>query len=152
MADLKLKEGSLATPIDKNALLTDGSRAAGDYNNGTNLHVLCDAYLTVQFDTTAPSAGDIIAELYVLHGDGEASEVFPEGGDGAVGADVDPQKPNLVGVFETRSPSITVDEELIVNDIPLGIGNDRFVLKNISGQQFDLTWQLDIKTRLGQSV
>lgn len=152
MADLKLKEGARSVVIDKNAALADGARAAGDYDNGTALAPLCDAYLIVQFDTTAPSAGDIIAELYVLHGNGEASEVFPEGGDGTVGANVDPQKSTLVGVFETRSPSTSADEELIVQDIPLGIGTDRFVLKNVSGQQFDLTWQLEIKTRFLQSV
>lgn len=140
MADFTLTRRAIQTVIDKDVLLTDGSRAAADLDNGTNKDNFCDAYLTVQFDTTAPAAGDKIAELYVLYGDGEASEVFPEGGDGTVGADVDPQKILLVGVFETRSPSITVDEELKIPGIPLRPTNNRFVLKNVSGQQFDLTY------------
>ena len=152
MADIKLKEGTKKTAIDKNATLANGSRAAGDVNNGSDLHALADAYLTVQYDAGPPTAGDIVAELYVLHGNGESPEVFPEGGDGTVGDNVDPQATTLVGVFETREPSTTVDEILIIEDIPLGIGNDRFVIKNVSGQTFDSTWQLDIKTKLAQTA
>lgn len=147
MTDFKLGEGALATVIDKDAALTDGSRAAGDYDNGTNLFPICDAYLTNQYDSTAPTAGDLVAELYLLRGDGETSEAFPEGGDGTVGDDVDPQGATLVGTFDTVQPSTSVDEVLIAEDILLGVGNNRFVLKNVSGQQFDSTWQLDIKPR-----
>lgn len=133
--------------IDKNATLANAARAAGDYNNDTPTADFCDAKLTVQFDTGPPAAGALAASLYVLYGDGEASEDFPEGGDGTVGANVTPQASLLVGVFETRSPSTSVDEELFVNDIPLRTGpGTRFVLVNTSGQTFDATWQLDIVT------
>ena len=151
MADIKLKGGSWKTAIDKDAVLTNGSRAAGDVANASDLHVLCDAYLTVQYDTGPPTAGASIAELYVLRGNGEVSQVWPVGGDGTVGNDVDPQATTLVGIFESRQPSLTVNEILIIEDIPLGIGTDRFVVKNISGNTFDQTWQLDIKTKLAQN-
>lgn len=146
MADIKLRDATaLQTVIDKNAALADGARAAGDYDNGTALDLYCSAYLTVQYDTTAPSAGDKVAELYLLLGDGEASEVFPVGGDGTVGANVTPQMAHHVGSFESRNPSTSVDEVLSLDFIPLGVATNRFVVVNTSGQQFDATWQLDIK-------
>ena len=151
MADIKLKEGTFTTVIDDGATLADGSRAAGDLDNGTALEIIGDAYLHVQWNTTAPTAGDIVAELSVLRGDGEASESFPEGGDAGLGTDDDPQGTTFVGNFESVNPSLTVDETLIVQDINLSIGKNRFVLKNISGQEMDLTWQLDFKGRLAQS-
>lgn len=135
---------AFATPIDKNASLATGARAAGSLSVATKAGgEFADLYLTVHFDTTAPSAGTSIAELYLLPGNGESSEVFPQGGDGTVGVDVDPQQNQLVGVFESRSPSITTDEVLVVRGVPLGVGTDRLVVKNISGQTFNLAWQLD---------
>ena len=145
MADLKPKRIGALLVINDNAALTDGSRAAGDATTGNKGNASwADAYLTIQFDTTAPAAGSTIAELYVVPGDGDASQVFPEGGDAGLGSNVDPQKSLLVGVFETRDPSTSVDEILIIRGIQLGIGTDRFVIKNVSGQTFDLTWQLDL--------
>ena len=153
MADLAPKKIGFTTAINDDAALSDGSRAAGDVTTGTKGNAsFADAYLTVQFNTTAPSAGTTIAELYLLPGDGEVSQDFPEGGDAGLGSNVDPQKSLLVGVFETRDPSISVDEILIVRGIPLGIGTDRFVLKNVSGQEFDLTWQLDLVLWTYESV
>lgn len=144
MADFTLTRRARATVIDDDATLDDGVRAAADLNNKANNDNFCDAYLTVQWNTTAPSAGDIIGELYVIFGDGEASESFPEGGDAGLGTDDTPQKTALVGVFESINPSITVDEELIIKGIQLRDANCRFVLLNTSGQQFDLTFQLDV--------
>ena len=81
MADIKLlADTALQTVIDDNATLADAARAAGDYDNGTALDLEAVAYLTVQYDTGPPSAGDVVAELYVLPGDGETTEVFPDGG------------------------------------------------------------------------
>lgn len=144
MVEVTLKESARDNVIDKNASLADAARAAGDYTN-TDRNLWCNAYLTVQFDTTAPVAGDKIGELYLLPGDGEATEVFPQGGDGTVGPDVTPQKIFLVGTFETISPSITVDEELSIPGIQLYAEGNRFVYLNTSGQIMDLTWQLDIR-------
>ncbi len=147
MADVKLAEGTFTTVIDDDATLADGARAAGDLNNGTALEIIGDAYFEVQWNTTAPTVNTVVAELYLLRGDGEASEDFPEGGDAGLGTDDDPQATTLVGTFETINPSITVDETLIAMDIPLSIGNNRFVLKNVSGQEMDLTWELRFKGR-----
>lgn len=147
MADFPLAKIGLTAVINKDVALVDGARAAGDYDNDTDKANFCDALLRVQWNTTPPAVGDEIAQLWLLFGDGEVSESFPEGGDGTVGNSVDPQAALLVGSFETRAPSISADEELQVKDIPLRVGaTNRFVLKNVSGEEFDLTWQLDIVT------
>jgi len=127
--------------IDTDTLLADGGRAAATYDNDANKDLYCNAYLTVQYDTTAPSAGDKMGELYVLPGDDAATEAFPEPDEAT---DIDPQKIFLVGVFESRRPSITVDEELVIPGIPLYHSGNRFLFKNTSLQQMDATWQLDI--------
>jgi len=153
MADLKLKEGAgTKIVINKDAALANGSRAAADYDNSTDLDPICDAILRVHYDTSAPAVGDSVAELYVLPSDGAATEVFPQGGDGTVGSNVDPQKTLMVGVFESRSPTTTTDEVLAIQAISLRPKSSRFVIKNISGKQFNLTWQLDIRPFRGQSV
>ena len=133
-----------AIVINDNATLNNGVRAAADYGNDTNKDLWCNVFLTVQWNTTAPSAGDKVAELYILPGDDAGTEKFPEGGDAGLGTDDDPQKIFLVGVFESINPSLTVDETLSLSGIALYHSGNRFVLKNVSGQQFDLTWQLDI--------
>lgn len=144
MADFTLTRRARTSVIDDDATLNDGARAAGDLENDTNKDNFCDAYLTVQWNTTAPSTGAIVAELYVIYGDGEATEAFPEGGDAGLGTDDTPQKRFLVGVFESINPSQSVDEELSIEGIELRPAKNRFVLLNTSGQQFDLTWQLDV--------
>ena len=146
------KAGAVQTVINDNAALADGSRAAGDYNNATNRDPLCDVYLTVQFDTTAPSAGTLVAELYVLFGDGAGSQVYPNGGDAGLGTNHTPQASHLAGVFETVAPSTSVNEVLSIHDVALGAHGNRFVLLNTSGQQFDLTWQLDIRPKRYENV
>ncbi len=130
--------------INKDATLANNARAAADYDNSANLDLACNAILTVQWNTTAPTVGDRIAELWNIPGDGEGTESFPEGGDGTVGTDDDPQAIHSVGVFVSVNPSITVDEELTIPAISLHFGSNRFVLRNNSGQEMDLTWQLDI--------
>lgn len=145
-----LSDTALQSVIDDNATLDDGVRAAGDYENGTALDISCTAYLTVQWNTTAPSAGDRVAELWVLAGDNAG--VLPEGGDAGLGTDDDPQDVFKVGEFISVNPSLTVDEVLAIPFIPLYSDENRFVLKNISAQQFDLTWQLDIKPGKFQTV
>lgn len=146
MADYKLKaDTGLQTVIDTGATLSDGSRAAADYDNSSNLDPLAVPYLQVQYDSGPPTAGDVVALLYNVPGDGESSEAFPDGGDGTTGTDDDPQKVFLVAVFETINPSTSVDE--ILSSVPFRLYPDtnRFVLKNTSGQTFDATWELRIK-------
>lgn len=149
MADIKLKEAALVTVLTTGATLASGNRAAADVDNGTNLNPVADFYLTLQYGV-APAAGTKVAELYVLRGDGETSEVFPVGGDGTVGANVDPQAHTLAGSFESRNPSTSVDEVLVIYDVPLGVGNVRCVVKNTSGQTWDAGWTLKAKPRLLQ--
>lgn len=147
MAEIKyLGDTTTQTVIDDNATLGTAARAAGDYDNGTELDLFAVAYLTNQYDATAPSAGDTAAYLYNLPGDGDVTtEVYPEGGDAAIGTDDDPQAIFLVATLVTVNPSITVDEVLASLPFQLYPDGNRFVLKNVSGQTFDLTWQLDIK-------
>lgn len=147
MAEIKyLADTTTQTVIDDNASLATATRAAGDYDNGSELDLFAVAYLTNQYDTTAPSVGDTVAYLYNLPGDGDiTTEVFPEGGDAAIGTDDDPQAIFLVATLVTVNPSITVDEVLASLPFQLYPDGNRFVLKNVSGQTFDATWQLDIK-------
>jgi hypothetical protein len=149
---MPLNDLALATVIDKGAALADGSRAAGDYDNSTNQAETCRAYLRAQWDTTAPSALTLVGDLYVLPGDGGGGETFPVGGDGTVGADATPAAKHKVGSFQTVAPSITVDEVMCIEGIPLGGSTNRFVLRNTSGQQYDLTWQLDVVPERFESV
>ena len=149
-----LADTALQNVIDDNASLADGSRAAGDYDNSDSarLDLEAVAYLTVQYDGGPPAAGDIVAELYLLPGDGETTEVFPDGGDAGLGTDDTPQAQYLVASFESINPSTSVDE--VLGSLPFRLYPDgnRFVLLNTSGQTFDLTWQLDIKPYKRQVV
>lgn len=153
MAEIKyLSDTGLQTVIDKNATLANGARAAGDYDNGTELDFLCDVFLeNFHFDTSAPSAGVLIADLYVLRSEPDDT-TFPQGGDGSVGGDVTPQAAHYVGSFETRNPSTTVEETLSLHDVPLGPHDNRFVVVNTSGQTFTDTWQLSIVPHKYQTV
>lgn len=151
MADPTLRRADggvgIQNVINDDALLANAARAAGDYDNSTNLDPFCTIQLTVQYNaivTPTIANGTPVAECYLLPGNGEASELFPNGGDAGLGQDADPQASLLVGTFVSVSPSITVDELLVIRDVLLGDAGNRFVVKNISGQEFDLTWQLDI--------
>jgi len=153
MAEIKLlRNQPFTVVIDDDATLANTVRAAADYDNSVKQDLGCDVYLQVQWDGTAPTAGDKVAELYVLPSDGEGTEVFPEGGDAGLGTDVTPQAILLVGSFESRSPSITVNEILCIPGVPLYGHTNRFVILNTSLQTFDSTWQVSIKPYKLQSV
>ncbi len=131
--------------IDDNALLANGARAAADFDNDANKDLFCNVFLTVQFNSISGIAnGDKVGELWIIPGDDAATELFAEGGDAGLGTDDDPQKIFLVGTFETINPSVTVDETLSLAALHLHHSGNRFVFKNVSGQEMDLTWQLDI--------
>lgn len=148
MAEIKyLADSSLATVIDPNAAVTNGTRISGDYNNDTELDLEAIPFLTLQWDSTAPSAGVNVFDLYVLPGDGEGTEVYPTGG-----VSVRPQSVFLVGTFECRSPSTTVDEVLALPPIRLYPNSNRFVLENVSGQTADAGIIFKIKPQKYQSV
>ena len=153
MAEIKLlRNSALTVVIDDGTTLANDVRAAADYDNSVKLDLSCDIYLQVQYDTTAPSVGDRVAEVYILPGDGAGTEVFPEGGDADLGTDIDPQAILLVGTLESRRPSLTVNEILSIPGVPLYGHTNRFVIKNVSLQIFDSTWQLSIKPSKLQSV
>lgn len=153
MAEIKyLADTPTQSVIDLGTTLADAARAAGDYDNGTELDLRCMIYLTVQYDGGPPTAGDSIAEIYILPGDGAGTEVFPDGGDAAIGTDDTPQPIFLVAILTSINPSTTVDEVLATGYVDLYPDGNRFVVLNVSGQTFDSTWQLDIKPSKLQSV
>jgi hypothetical protein len=143
MAEIKLLgDTTLQTVINDDATLADGARAAADYDNGTELDIWCIPYLEVQWNTTAPTSGDMVADLYILPGDNNGTPDYPEGGDAGLGTDDTPQAIFKVGAFESVNPSLTVNEILALRPILLYPQVNRFVLLNTSGQEFDLTWEL----------
>ncbi len=134
-----------AVVINDDAALGNGVRAAADYDNDTNKDLACNVLLTVQWNSISGiAAGDRVMELYILPGDDAGPDVYPEGGDAGLGTNDDPQPILLAGVFTTVNPSVTVDETLSIPGVPLHHSGNRFVVKNISGQEMDLTWHLDI--------
>ncbi|MGE3932343.1 MAG: hypothetical protein AB7F67_03785 [Rhodospirillaceae bacterium] len=146
--DVQLKRVDRYTVIDDNASLSNGARAAGDFDNSIGANgdgaEFCTVYLQLQYDGGPPSAGTIVGELWVLPGDGEGSEQFPDGGDAGLGTDDDPQDVFNVGSFQSINPSTSVNEILSLPYVPLHPDGNRFVFKNTSGQTIDSTWQLDI--------
>lgn len=150
--NLQYQDGTGISTVITGGTLATGNRVAQPFDNTVNLDLYGDAFLTLHYDTSAPTAGTAIAELYLLPGNTVVTPSYPQGGDGSVGTNVDPQKVLLVGVFETRSPSTSVDEILAVVGIPLSPRLQRFVLKNISGQTFHTGFTLTLKPYKLQSV
>lgn len=143
MAEIKLLDTTaLQTIINDNATLADATRAAADYDTGTALDIWCIPYIEVQWDSSLPTAGDLIADLYVLPGDNAGTPDYPEGGDAGLGTDDTPQAIFKVGSFESINPSLTVNEILALRPFRLYPQVNRFVLLNTSGGVFDLTWEL----------
>lgn len=107
---------------------TSGNMASGVYDNTTALDLYADFDLAVAYGS-APDAGTKVAELYLLPS--------VDGTDFAV-VDVDnqPQKALLIATFESRNPSTTVVEHMIVPGISLPPGKFMFVLKNTGGEAF----------------
>lgn len=132
MPDLKLQTGVSATNAITTGLnsLADGARAvSGNIDNGTNLDLLLDSELQVAYTSTAPSAGTIVADLYLVPTiDGTN---YAEGSTG-----VTPQASLLVGSFESRNGSTSAIERLTVTGIPIPLGLFRLVLVNRSGRAF----------------
>lgn len=144
MADVKLKQDTaLTNVIDDNAALADGARAAGDYDNTSLLDLEAWAIITVQYDTTTPTAGDLIGELYLIPGEDDTTPTYPDGGDAGLGTDDTPQAIFLIGVFESINPSLAANEFLATRVFDL-YPNNRFIVLNTSGASYDATWQLDI--------
>jgi len=148
--EIKWLDDTAVQTIISGSTLTNNNREAAAYNNSTELDMYADFELFVKFDTTAPSAGDRVAELFILPTvDGTN---FPEGGDGTVGDDLDPQQVLKIGVFESRDPSTSTEERIVLSGIPLPPRDARYVIKNISGQTMNASWTLKAKPYKLQSV
>ena len=147
MAEHKwLSDTGVQTVISSGSALSNLNREAALYTNDTEADLICDVFLTLSYNATSlPTAYDDVADLYVLQGDGAATEVFPEGGDGTVGTNDDPQREHYRGTFQTINPSDTVTETISLINVPIGPHGNRFVIKNISGNTWDATWTLKIR-------
>lgn len=143
MAEIKqLADTALQVILDTDAVLVDGSRAAANYDNSIELDFLADFLLFVVYDTTAPSVGVLVAELYGLSGNGATPEMFPTGGDGIVGKDVNPQS-GIVGTFRAKNPGIntatgitaaTAANPVVITDVAHGLATgDHVYLASLGG-------------------
>jgi len=129
----KYEEGALVTLINtaSSSTLTDGSLIGVAYDNtgASDLWFWANFQLKLKFTGGIPTAGDAVAELYLC----PKVSNYPEGYDGTN----TPQAALLVGVFETRAPSTTVTEHLVLPAILLTPAEMYIVIKNISGESFD---------------
>lgn len=107
---------------------TAGNMTSGVYDNSAALDLYADFELAVCYGV-APAAGTKVAELYLL-----------PSADGTNFATVDasnqPQMALLVGTFESRKPSTSVLERLVIPGVSLPPGKFKLVLKNTSGQAY----------------
>lgn len=111
--------------------LADTEKTLSDViDNGTDLDLFGDLVFLVQWDTVAPSAGDKVADLYLLPSVDNVN--FPE-----AATNVTPQASLLIGSFESRNPSIGATEHLMLPGITLPPRKMKFLLQNTSGQTFD---------------
>lgn len=123
--------------------LSNGSEAEGTFDNGTNLDLMVDLILAIQYNAGPPSAGTKVAEVYLL---GQ-----PDGTNYAtVGSDGIPQKSLLVAALESRAPSTSALEYLVAYGIPLLPGNNKFRLSNTSGQTLHSSASMFLKGRVYQ--
>lgn len=117
---------ALTTGLDS---LASNSRAISSaIDNGTGRDLYGDLELVVTYGV-APAAGAKVAEIYLLPTvDGTN---YPEGS-----TSVTPQRALLVATFESRSPSTSVAERLVINGITLPPRNYKLLLVNTSGQAY----------------
>lgn len=130
------------------AALASGQRKAADFSNtdgGGSPYMYHSGWLLVEatYDATTPPPPDSqIARISMLP---EVGGVYPTGGDGTVGDDVEPQHELGIGIVVSRNPVAGGTERFAVpirHLPPLGV---RFVLSNLvlSGTTtFTLTAQM----------
>ena len=112
------------------SLATGARDISSAIDNGTDLDLFGDLEFIVQWDSVAPSAGDRVADLYLLPSIDDIN--FPEGS-----ASLTPQASLLIGSFESRNPSISDVEHLVLPGVTLHPRNMKFLLINTSGQTFE---------------
>jgi hypothetical protein len=133
MAVLQYRDSSSTTDVittGLNALTNNTTAVSLVMDNSTNLDLYADFELLVKYAGSTPSVGARIAELYVIPTIDGVN--YAEGVSGAV----DPQRTLLVGAFESRNPSTSAAERLIIPGISLPPRQFRVILKNTSGQTF----------------
>lgn len=132
MADLKLQTGVSLTTLLSSGLnsLADGARAiSGAIDNSTDLNLLLDLELAVAYTSTTPTAGNIVAEVYLVPTlDGTN---YAEGS-----SSVTPQSALLVAALETRNPSASAVERLVAQGIPIPLGSFKLLIVNKAGRAF----------------
>jgi hypothetical protein len=103
-----------------------GSALSADYDNSANLDLFADFEFLVEYVISAPTAGTIAANLYLVPSlDGSN---YAEGG-----TSVQSQAANLIASFESRNGSASTFERLIVTGVALPPGHMKFLLINVSG-------------------
>jgi len=113
--------------------LASGSQAISDVlDNTTALDPLVNLELDVAYTTTAPTAGQRVADLYMVpsldgtnYGEGSSS--------------IRPEAKHLIGSFESRNGSTSAVERLMLKEITLTPGKHKFVLVNQSGKTYHAT-------------
>lgn len=107
--------------------LANGSRAISSaIANGTEKDLYGDLELSIKYGT-APSAGTKVAEVYLLPTvDGTN---YPEGS-----TSLTPQKALLIATFESRNPSTSTFEKLVIWGVTIPARGFKLLLVNTSGQ------------------
>ena len=125
--------GTTLLTTELNSLTTGSYALAGAaFDNTGNLDLYADFALVAKYTGSAPSAGTLVAQLYLLPSI-----------DGIHYASVDgsnqPQGALLIAAFESRAASTSSLEYLMAPGIPLPPRKFKTVLLNSSGQTFAAT-------------
>jgi hypothetical protein len=132
MADLKLKAGVSATnalSTELNSLADAGRQISSAIDNSSNLDLYMDLELAVQYTSSAPTAGQKVAEVYLVP--------TTDGTNYAEGStSITPQQALLVATFESRNGSTSAVERLASLGIPIPVGSFKLELVNTSGKTY----------------
>jgi len=119
----------LATTVDSDLNLADGSRAISSGFVNTSGDLFFDATLTLRYTGTGPPAvGTRVAELYVLPSKDGTTHASP------TVTGIDPQDSNLVGVFQSIAGSTVTNEVLILQGLQLPARSMKLLVINTAGQ------------------
>jgi hypothetical protein len=120
--------------------IASAARKAVDYDNrisGSQITANHGGYVfaSIRYTNITGIAGTEVLELFIMPGNGQDPEVFPEGGDASLGSNFDPQDIWSVGSFQSVTPS-TTETEVLALWVDLPPGNCRFVFKNLTANAF----------------
>lgn len=114
----------LTTGLD--GLTNSSWTTSSAYNNTSNLDLYADFILAIAYGT-APAAGTKVGELYLVPAVDGTNYATQD-------ANGQPQLSLLIGTFESRLPSTSVLEYLVINGVSIPPLNMKFAFKNTSGQ------------------